>query len=576
MAGKIPASFIQDLLARVDLVDLIDARVPLKRSGTSFVARCPFHNEKSPSFNVSREKQFYHCFGCGAHGNAIGFLMEYDRMTFPEAVEHLADSMGMTVPREESGKPEERRQDQSIEQIYELQERVCRFYQRQLKEHAVAARAVEYLKARGISGEIARRFRLGYAPPGNRSLPDGFSTDLLRAAGLLSIKENGSTYDWFRDRIVLPIRDRRGRIVGFGGRVIGDGVPKYLNSPETPVFKKHKEVYGLYELLREVRKPDFIIVVEGYMDVIALAQFDIPNTVATLGTATSVDHINLLFRYTNELVLCFDGDTAGRNAAWKALEAALPALREGRQLRFMPLPDKHDPDSLVRAEGAEQFIARLKGAAPFSDYFFGHFTDRLDLRTIEGRASLVQSAKPFIAKLPAGVFRDMIEQRLEELTGHAQSARGDESTRLAEARGSGRRHAGTMPSALRTFLALLLQNPRLAEYISDTALNKLAELDRGGKLIEKVMGYLRENPDAPSGAIEECFRESPDGNLVRKLTVWPTQIAADKLSEEFQAHLRFLTQDRYRERRLEELIRRSQAGILSAEEREELRVLTTQ
>jgi DNA primase len=576
MAGKIPNSFIQDLLARVDLVDLIDARVPLKRSGSSYVARCPFHNEKTPSFNVSREKQFYHCFGCGANGNAISFLMEYDRLTFPEAVETLADSVGLKVPKGESDRAEDRRSDQLIERLFELQERVCRFYQQQLKAHAAATHAIEYLKGRGISGEIAYRYRLGYAPPGSRNLPNKFPKDLLKTAGLLTCRDNGSVYDWFRDRVMFPIRDRRGRAVGFGGRVIGEGVPKYLNSPETPVFKKHKEVYGLYELLNEVRKPEFIIVVEGYMDVIALAQFGIPNAVATLGTATSSDHILLLFRYTNELVFCFDGDTAGRNAAWKALEASLPDLREGRQLRFLLLPEKHDPDSLVRAEGTEGFLARMRSAQPFSDYFFGQLTERLDLHTIEGRAALVQSAKPLIDKLPAGIFRDMVEQRLQELAGHALVETGDKSATLNGARGHGSAKDGVKPSALRTFLALLLQNPHLAATIDDDSRVRLTEVEKGGELIGKVLQCLNERPLLPPGAIPEIFRGSPEEGFVTRLMGWNTQVAPDKVADEFQAYLKYLTQDRYRERRLDELIRKSRTEALNPEEREELRILTTQ
>jgi DNA primase len=592
MAGKIPASFIQDVLARVDLVDLIDTRLPLKRSGSGFVARCPFHNEKTPSFNVSREKQFYHCFGCGANGNAIGFLMEFDRLTFPEAVETLADSVGLKVPKEESGGTDESRRDRSIEQLFELQERVCRFYQRQLKAHGAAGRAVEYLKGRGISGEIALRYRLGFAPPGPRSLPDDLPQDLLKTAGLLTSKDNGPPYDWFRERVVFPIRDRRGRVVGFGGRVIGEGVPKYLNSPETPVFKKHKEVYGLYELLNEVRKPEFIIVVEGYMDVIALAQFGIPNAVATLGTATSVDHINLLFRHANDLVFCFDGDNAGRNAAWKALEASLPALREGRQLRFLLLPEKHDPDSLVRAEGSDRFLARVKSAQPFSDYFFGHLTERLDLRAIEGRAALVQSAKPLIDKLPAGIFRDMVEQRLQELAGHTPVETGDKSTTLNEARRQDAGSDGIKPSPLRTVISLLLKNPELAVLIAPDVRERLERNSKAkaGEFVGKLLNLLDQQPHITTGAILEVFRDSAEEGWVTKLITTNSDLvsandtkgcleAVEQIGrnarETFMAALAKLDEGMMSDR-LQELINKSKTvGLagLSPEERSEFRML---
>ncbi len=422
MAGRIPREFIDNLIARVDIVDLIDARVPLKRAGKNYQARCPFHNEKSPSFSVNREKQFYHCFGCGASGNAISFLMDYERQTFVEAVETLAESLGLEIPRESSydGKKREQEAD-SILPLYQVQEQAAEFYARQLREHPEAARARDYLQRRGLSDDIIQCFKIGYAPPGWRNLPDTLPAQHLLASGLAISKEAGSFYDRFRDRIMFPIRDRRGRVAGFGGRVMGDETPKYLNSPETPTFKKHREVYGLYELLSTRIRPERIVVVEGYMDVIALAQHGITYTVATLGTATSSDHADLLFRYASELVFCFDGDKAGRNAAWKALEACLPALRDGRSIRFLMLPETHDPDSLVREEGSEGFEHRLSGAQPLSDYFFQHLSENLDLDSIEGGSTLYQKASPLLGKLPVGVFREMMQARLTKLTGHGKA-----------------------------------------------------------------------------------------------------------------------------------------------------------
>jgi DNA primase len=569
MAGKIPERFIQDVLARVDLVDLIDARVPLKRSGSSFVARCPFHNEKTPSFSVSREKQFYHCFGCGASGNAIGFLMEYDRLSFPEAVETLADSVGLKLPAERPGRPEDFHKQKQVADLYEVQDRACRFYQAQLKSHPESGRAVEYLKRRGVSGELAQRYRLGYAPPGYRNLPGDLPLDLLKAAGLVAIKDGGSAYDWFRDRIVFPIHDRRGRVVGFGGRVLGDGVPKYLNSPETATFKKSREVYGLHELLNAVRKPEFILVVEGYMDVIALAQFGIPNAVATLGTATSGDHIGLLFRFVSELVFCFDGDTAGRNAAWKALEASLPHLREGRQLRFLELPERHDPDSLVRAEGTDSFLARVRGAKPFSDYFFEHLAERLDLREIEGRAALVKLALPLIDRLPGGIFREMIERRLREL---APGYSSDNSAKLVETRsptptkGSGER------SPMRLLVALLLQNPQLAATIAGESRRSLVRNEKIGSLVGQVLGLLDQCPGLTPGGILEFFRGSPEEGIIAKMIGWETQVSPAMVQAFFSDTLAWLERQ-FKDEHYKALIQKSASGSLTPEEREELRTM---
>ncbi|MFM8441907.1 MAG: DNA primase [Methylococcus sp.] len=570
MAGKIPEPFIQELLARTDVVELIGARVPLKRSGANFMGRCPFHDEKTPSFSVNREKQFYYCFGCGAHGTAIGFLMEYDRLSFPEAIETLADTLGLPVPREQ-GSP---RSDNStsMQALYEIQEQACRFYQKQLKSHPLASRAIDYLRQRGVSGAAALRFRLGYAPQDYRNLPPEWSPEILKAAGLLSTRDAGGTHDWFRDRIIFPIRDRRGRVVGFGGRVLGEGVPKYLNSPETEVFHKHREVYGLYELLETVRKPEFIIVVEGYLDVIALAQQGLCNAVATLGTATSTEQVALLFRYSSTLVFCFDGDTAGRNAAWKALEASLPHLRDGRQLRFLVLPEGEDPDSLVRNEGVETFRQRIERARPFSDYFFDSLASSLNLGTIEGCAALFSKAQPLIERLPAGVFREMIEQRLGDLTHHQVTpAMGPVSSATA-ARGG----AKGQPSAMRTFLALLLQNPALVDHIDSRSAERLGRIQGQGDLIRSLLDYLQQHPRITPAGVLEGFRDRPEGKVIGKLMVWNTQIAQERVLETFLDHLRHLTEDRLRENRLEILIEKARSQPLAADELEELRRLTLQ
>ena len=571
MAGKIPDHFIQDLLARTDLVDLIDARVPLKRSGSNFVACCPFHNEKTPSFSVNREKQFFYCFGCGARGTAIGFLMDYDRLGFVEAVETLADMAGVEVPREEGGSDARKRHE--LTALYDIGEKACRFYQEQLKNKLSHGRAVDYLQQRGLSGQICQRYRIGYAPPGNRSLPDNWPQAITRAAGLLGVSDSGRLFDWFRDRIVFPIRDRRGRIVGFGGRVMGEGAPKYLNSPETEIFRKHREVYGLYELLTELRKPDAILVVEGYMDVVSLAQFGINNAVATLGTATSSDHIGLLFRYTPEIVFCFDGDSAGRKAAWKALESSLPHLREGRQLRFLGLPDQHDPDSLIRDEGPEAFRERMRVAQPFSSYFFEQLSERLDLSSLEGRAALVEKAQPLIRRLPEGVFREMVLQRLQELSGQvADQSVHAPAQQMNQFRAGG---AGVKPSAWRTFLALLLQNPHLVEHLDSRAVDVLCKGERG-PFVRDVLVILLNQPHITVGGLLESLRGAQIEPVALKLVGWNTQIADDKVKDEFLNHLRYLTETRDREGRLAELIGKARHGELTQAEREEVRRLTTQ
>ncbi len=367
MAGRIPHAFIDDLLARTDIVDLIGQRIPLRKAGKDFQSRCPFHDERSPSFTVSPDKQFYYCFGCGAHGSAIGFLMEHDRLTFREAVEELAQRAGLTVPSD--GEPVRAGPDQGP--LLQVLEQASQLYRQQLRAHPEAARAVDYLKGRGLTGEIAGRYGLGYAPSGwdfllSRLGRDPAGRQRLLQAGLIT-DQDGRAYDRLRERIVFPIRDRRGRVIGFGGRVLGDGKPKYLNSPETPVFHKGRELYGLYEAQKARRKLERLLVVEGYLDVIALAQFGIDYAVATLGTATTPEHLQLLLRSAPELVFCFDGDRAGRDAAWKALQTALPLATGNQSLRFLFLPEGEDPDTLVRSEGREPFEQRLQRAQPLSE-----------------------------------------------------------------------------------------------------------------------------------------------------------------------------------------------------------------
>ena len=377
MSGRIPRQFIDDLLVRVDLVDLIDSHVPLKKVGSNFVARCPFHTEKTPSFSVSRNRQMYHCFGCGVSGNAISFLMDYSHLGFVEAVEDLAAFVGVDVPRE-VGSAYTVSEKSDFTKLYSLLEEVAAFYAERLRG-GDGGEAIEYLRRRGVAGEVVRDFGLGYAPQAWDALMERFDRNALIEAGMVVVRDDGKVYDRFRGRLMFPIRDKRKRVIGFGGRVLDDSLPKYLNSPETAIFSKGRELYGLGELLQKHSRPNCILIVEGYMDVIALAQYGIENVVATLGTATSKSQVDMLFRYSSELVFCFDGDNAGRKAAWKAAEVALSCLRDGRQVKIMLLPQGHDPDSLVREEGMAGFQARVAGAQVLSDYFFEFLSEGLNL-----------------------------------------------------------------------------------------------------------------------------------------------------------------------------------------------------
>ncbi|MDX1725641.1 MAG: DNA primase [Pseudomonas sp.] len=428
MAGLIPQSFIDDLLNRTDIVDVVASRIQLKKAGKNYTACCPFHKEKTPSFSVSPDKQFYYCFGCGAGGNALGFIMDHDQLDFPQAVEDLAKRAGMDVPREESGRNSNSKPRQPTDSpLYPLLTAAAEYYRQALKSHPQRKAAIDYLKGRGLSGEIARDFGLGFAPPGWDNLHKHLASDSLQQKAMIDaglLVENADNpekikrYDRFRDRIMFPIRDSRGRVIAFGGRVLGDDKPKYLNSPETPVFHKGQELYGLFEARKSNRDLDEIMVVEGYMDVIALAQQGLRNAVATLGTATSEEHLKRLFRVVPSVLFCFDGDAAGRNAAWRALEATLPSLQDGRRARFLFLPDGEDPDTLVRSEGTDAFRARInQHAQPLADYFFQQLSEEADPRSLEGKAHLVTLAAPLIDKIPGNNLRILMRQRLTEITG---------------------------------------------------------------------------------------------------------------------------------------------------------------
>jgi DNA primase len=421
MSGRIPQGFIDDLLERVDIVEIIDARTSLKKAGRNYKGLCPFHDEKTPSFNVNADKQFYHCFGCGAGGNAVSFMMDYERLDFPQAVDALAASVGLEVPREDNP-GFNKTSNNANKALYDILERCAELFHSNLRGHPGGKQAIEYLKNRGLDGTVAKQFEIGYAPPGWDNLIKALATTPLQLkqlfdSGMLIEKDKGGHYDRFRERIMFPIRDHRGRVVGFGGRVLGDDKPKYLNSPETPVFSKSKELYGLYEARKSKGSIDRIVVVEGYMDVVALAQAGIHYATATLGTATSSDHLERIFRICAEVVFCFDGDKAGRAAANRALENVLPLIRDGLQARFLFLPDGEDPDTLVRSIGADRFEHQISQGLPLSQYLFDHVSEGLDIQSMDGRARLSTLAIPLIDQIPDGVFKSLMHKELATRTG---------------------------------------------------------------------------------------------------------------------------------------------------------------
>jgi DNA primase len=527
MAGLIPDSFIEELLGRIDIEEIIERRVPLKRAGREFQACCPFHDEKTPSFTVSPQKQFYHCFGCGAHGSAIGFLMNFEGLEFVDAVEDLAHHAGLEVPREAT------RKARPSAGLYEMLESVSVYYQEQLKD---SSEAIAYLKKRGLSGEVAKTFGIGFAPSGWDGLISRFGTDekrlgRLRRTGMLSQGKSGE-YDKFRHRIMFPIHDRRGRVIGFGGRALDEDGPKYLNSPETELFHKGRELYGLYLARKSQAKLDRILVVEGYMDVVALAQYGFANSVATLGTATTGDQAELLFRAADEVVYCFDGDRAGRKAAWRALEATLPKLREGRQARFLFLPEGEDPDSMVRQQGAEGFSAQLDGAQALSEFFFDHFTEAVDMASIDGRAKLVELAKPLMDRIPPGVFHDMMLGRLESLAQHRISSHGGGITgQRKPAAAAGKPVQKRTP--MRMALAHLVQNPSLAE--NALSLEAFEDCDLAGfEIYRELVDFCAKSPNMTTAQLLELWHDHPAQSHLNTLATWQLPGEESRLVQEFR------------------------------------------
>jgi len=547
-SGRIPREFIDDLLTRADVVDVINARVPLKKKGREYGACCPFHNEKTPSFTVSPSKQFYHCFGCGVHGSAITFLMEYEHLDFVEAVESLADSMGVIVPREQGGKAPSPEQRQSSKDLFSLLEEASNYYQLQLKN---SIQAVDYLKHRDLSGEICKRFNIGYSLSGwdhtlkhfANNQAHNYSEQQLVDSGLVIKKDDGKIYDRYRDRIMFPIRNRKGQVIGFGGRVLGDELPKYINSPETTIFHKGRELYGLYEARKNTQKLDRIIVVEGYMDVIALAQFDISYAVATLGTATTQDHIKQLFRAVPEIIFCFDGDRAGREAAWRALENAMPVMQDGKEIRFLFLPDDEDPDTQVRKIGKEAFEENYKTAASLISYFVDTLHRKHNISSQEGKASFILDAGKYLKTMPDNISKVNIINKLADLLNVPYKTIEGKTSFVSEVNLNENVAASTKvgisnnvsrisnrevrQTPVRYAISLLLNEPSLisnVQNIEEIALSKLP----GSDLLTTLIEALQENPNIKPVALLDRWKNTEYEAPLAQLMKWQPE------SEDFE------------------------------------------
>jgi len=564
---------------------VVDSRVKLKKAGKNYQACCPFHNEKSPSFTVSQDKQFYHCFGCGAHGNAISFIMEFDRLEFVEAIEELARYHGLEVPREKGSRPamsEEKKQQQQDD--YAVMEQVARFFQHQLRQNGNSKKAIDYLKNRGLSGDIVKQWEIGYAPDSWDALLNTFGKDPQRIKQLIDLKlvnrnDQGRTYDFFRDRIMFPIRDKRGRVVGFGGRVLDDGGPKYLNSPETRIFHKGSELFGFYSARQNNRNLDTVVIVEGYMDVVALSQFDINIATAALGTATTPEHIQMLVRATSHIVCCYDGDRAGREAAWRALENALPALKDGVRLSFLFLPDGEDPDTMVRQIGKEAFMGMLDEAMPLSRFFFENLLKTHNVGSPEGKIALKKAALPLIESTLGEDQKQMLLEELAKHTGEFDRfklqqdiTRANQGSKQAY---SPSRNQVNKPklSPLRMLIRLLIDKPALASICEDVQIDILAGSTAAGMdLLRDVHRYCLANPKAKTAQLVENFRDHPHSSTIAKLLLQEHLVKDEDAERVYNDSFARLL-DGHFDSRIETLISRSRVQPLTQAEKQELNLL---
>lgn len=578
--GLIPQTFIDDLLARTDIVSVVESRMDLKKAGREFQACCPFHDENTPSFAVSPAKQFYHCFGCGAHGTAISFLMEYDRLPFPEAVEVLASQAGMDIPRETQAASGG--SGDTYKHLFHTLQSADLAYRQQLRN---APKAIDYLKNRGISGETAKAFGIGYAPEGWDFVRKRVSDRKAAIeAGLLIEQDNGHSYDRFRDRITFPIRDNRGRTIAFGGRTLGDDQAKYLNSPETPLFHKGRSLYGLYEARQALKNIPRMLLVEGYMDVVALTQFGFPNTVATLGTATTPEHLQALFRITDEVVFCFDGDAAGQKAAWRALDNALPTMRGSRRVRFLFLPEGEDPDTLVRGEdGAQRLQTMADNSRPASEVLLNGLTENLEMGTSDGRSQLVEKARPYIGKLPPEAFKTNLIHEIAQRSGlptddleRLYRAGGSSTPQPAQQEQTSERKMRITP--VRRALQLLLNDPELANNVSVNS-EQAAEQAKGIALLLETIDFFQTNPNLPTAALLERMRDRQQANALGRLAASTPRGEPEDLAREFEECVTHALNSEGGESdraRYKALLRKQEQQPLSSNETAELQTLLKQ
>lgn len=574
MANLIPKAFINELLTRVDIVDVIDTRVPLKKKGHNYTACCPFHNEKTPSFSVSQAKQFYYCFGCSKSGNAISFLMDYERMEFVEAIESLAGQFGIEVPRTQGQKQNK----QTYNDLYQILDKAADFFHRQLKTNP---KAVSYLKNRGLNPDIIEKFQLGYARASWDQLMQQFSKDpgtqkSLEQAGMTIQKDNGGYYDRFRDRVMFPIKDRQGRCVAFGGRIMGDGQPKYLNSPETPVFHKGSELYGLYQSLKSRHGLDYMLVVEGYMDLLTLVQHGYPNTVATLGTATTKFHLERLFKTTTNIVFCFDGDNAGRKAAWRALETCLQVIDDKRGAKFIFLPDGEDPDSVLKNNPPKFFANLVEKAQTLSSFFFEHLVEQVDLSHMDGRARFSQLATPLIDSMQESVFKQIMIEETAKLTRIAaeklliQQNKSVSDTHQHD-QNAAKKSVQERLSPMRLAITLLLQQPSLIEELNE--IDWLEKLEAPGvEILQELIKVIQANPTTNTGLLLEHWRDQDAARHLVKLAQWELNIPEGGFNLEFQGAIECIKQLAL-DQQIEQLLIKANRSELSLEEKQALQLL---
>ncbi|CAK2109507.1 DNA primase [Vibrio crassostreae] len=581
MAGHIPRSFIDDLLARLDIVDIVDARVKLKKKGKNYGACCPFHNEKTPSFSVSQEKQFYHCFGCGVHGNAIDFIMEFERLDFVEAIEELASFLGLDVPREQrSGEisTAPRANSEQKRNLYDLMGGISNFYRSQLKISANKP-AIDYLKNRGLSGEIVQKFGIGYVADEWDLVRKNFgqqkeAQDMLVTGGMLIENDKGNRYDRFRGRVMFPIRDRRGRVIGFGGRVLEDGTPKYLNSPETPIFHKGKELYGLYEVLQAYREPPQILVVEGYMDVVALAQYGVDYAVASLGTATSTEQLQTLFRQTNTVICCYDGDRAGREAARRAMENALEFLNANKVLKVLFLPDGDDPDSYIRENGKGAFENEIKNAESLIDFLLTEIKKEApDTDSRRWGTYVATNAAPLLNKTQDPSLKAYLWRELALGTGWSDFQLQKFLNALLKVNNDNKPqpHKELKRTPMREVIALLIQNPSYADMVPDLSSVKGLQLP-GLSLFVEVLDKCHAHPHINTGQLLEHWRHNKHEALLSRLASWEIPLDEDNQEDIFLDSLDNILAQCV-EKQIENLQAKARSVGLSAEEKRELLAL---